>query len=1821
MHPVIYRRFLVWFVAGMAIVGLVAPLPAAEKISVGVAAVDITPDFPVRLNGFAGRLDESKGVRQHIFAKALVIGADDPVVVFAVDTLGIPDEITQVVAASLAESHGVKADHVAITATHTHSAPMVKNVAPTIFGQTIPPKHQEHIDRYTAELVAKLKSVGAQALDNRSPAELSWGVGTVDFAVNRRTNGGPVDHDLPVLVARGDDGKPFAIWVNYACHAVTLNDYQIDGDWPGYAQTMIENLYPGATALVSIGCGADANPSSGVTGSRDDIAAAQGVQIADEVKRLLSGPLTPLAAVPTVESERIILPLAPLPTCEQWEERAKDGSYVGYHARVQLARLDRGEELMTEISYPIQSWQFGDELAVVFLPGEVVVDYAKRLKSELDGRRVWVNAYANHCPGYVPSERILNEGGYEAGGAMTFYDIPSPYATGVEQKIFDVVLGQLDDAFSAKVETSKTQGVAPLPPLQSLSAMRTHDDLKIELVAAEPLVSSPVAIEWGPDGRLWVAEMFDYPAGIDGNYGPGGRIKVLEDTDGDGQYDRGEVFLEGIPFPTGVTVWRNGVLVCAAPDILYAEDTDGDNKADKVVKLFSGFGTGNYQARVNSLEYGLDGWVYGSCGLFGGTITNFKGTEPLALGDRDFRIKPDTGEIEPVIGRTQQGRVRDDWGNWFGCDNGTLIRHYPLEDRYLRRNPHVVPPATSVYVPSYPDSNRLFPIAQPVLFKLSGPPGRATSACGLGIYRDDLVANRGNSFTCEPVNNLVHRLHVVPDGVTFNGSRDRNEQQSEFLTSTDVWFRPVQARTGPDGGLWIVDMYRYVIEHPRWIPTESLAELDVRAGANFGRIYRIVPRDAEPRARVRLDEMSPEELVQAIDSPNGWQRDMASRLLVWNDLRRAGSKLAQLAKSSSRPEARLTAYVTLFDLQMVTADHIGAALKDNHAAVRRHAIRMAESLLETSPGLAENVLELSNDDDPQVQLQLAFTLGEIDPAVSADVIAQQASRNSANAYVRAALLSSVHRENIVGLLENVAAIVGKNREMTLFLHDLLLQAVALGVEEGVRDGVDQLVGQAIDAGSDDPNGLRNIGELLTRLMARGAELDKLLPKSTRTSLQSAWSSFRDVAADPDAGESERVAALSVLGTLPSEKESDVEILLELLTPQTPLTIQLAALDACARCQTADLAGRLLAEWDAQSPAVRSKVLDILASRENWLEDLLSAVEEGTILPSHIDLPHQQQLLQHPNEAIRQRVGNLFTAMSSSARKDIVQTYLDERHETGDVEAGRQLFRKHCSACHRLEDFGNAVGPDLAPYSLKPLEALAHAVFDPNQAVDPRYLAYVAVLADGRLTTGLLKNETANSLGLVNKEGKEEVLLRTDIDELRNTGKSLMPEGFEKEFTPETFDHLWAFIKSQSRPYKDLAGNTPEVIAAPQDAAFDLPATNAQIFGDAITFEQPLQNIGYWHGKDDLVMWNFELPAGGHFEVDLEFACDSRSAGNPFIVEIDQLQLTGRVPSTGGWSHYRSEYLGQVSLPAGSHRLMIRPVDQPNGALMDLKHVRFRPAEPSEKTSVAFADTDVVLVNNPEDLAAGELAPLLLDDNRTTAEREALVKIAVKQAGPVIAAMTGGLDPGTKEEYRRIPWIWRVAIAAGRENNDKAIVDVIGVSLPQRDQPLFDWQAVVIGGGIVNGISQQNVWPAERIAELLADKPDLQKRWDRMLALSINMADDESVPTGTRYDALRNIGTMPWESSGEQLTKYLAEGVNGELQMGAVSGLSDVNDKRVIQPLLKSLSYLSDYNRDLALAALIRTSERRTALGKAVESKAVPKKWLKPEHIDAIAEQK
>ena len=438
----------------MLLAALSSPEASAAKevfYQVGAARIDITPDYPVRLSGYGARSKESEGVDQHLFAKALAMGSDKDGValLLTVDNLAVPEYIREELLRRLAKKPGVGPEQLALCSTHTHTAPMLKDVCPTIFGADIAPDQQARIDRYTRELTDKLEKVARAALKDRKPARLAWGQTQAGFAANRRTPGGPTDHDLPVLVATDKSGKIRAVLVNYACHCTTLGDTpnHICGDWAGYAQEYLERDHPGAVALVAIGCGADANPQPR-TGL--EFAKQHGQTVATAVNDLLARQLAPLHSKLECRAKRIVLPFDTPLAREEWEKRAQsDNHWIAYHAKRNLARLDRGEKLPAELPYLVQTWNFGDELAMVFLAGEVVVDYSLRLKKEFDPARLWVNAYANDVPCYIPSKRIWREGGYEGGFAMIYFDRPTRFAENVEDLIIAAVHGLLPKEFLA----------------------------------------------------------------------------------------------------------------------------------------------------------------------------------------------------------------------------------------------------------------------------------------------------------------------------------------------------------------------------------------------------------------------------------------------------------------------------------------------------------------------------------------------------------------------------------------------------------------------------------------------------------------------------------------------------------------------------------------------------------------------------------------------------------------------------------------------------------------------------------------------------------------------------------------------------------------------------------------------------------------------------------------------------------------------------------------------------------------------------------------------------------------------------------------------------------------------------------------------------------------------------------------------------------------------------------------------------------------------------------------------------------------------------
>ena len=1535
---------------------------AAERTTpIGAAKVDITPDYGVRLSGYGNRRTESEGVAERIWAKALAIGPDEnegPAVLVTVENCGITREIRQQVAQRLQAATGVQNDRFVISASHTHTAPCLTNSLPFLFSRDIPADHQERIDRYTRELTEKLLDVAVRALANRQQGRLWWSTGNVGFAKNRRGREfQPVDHSLPVLVAKNESDRLIAIVANYACHCTTLGgDFnKIAGDWAGYAQQYLEQDNPGAVALITIGCGADANPAprGGL-----EVCQLHGRELASEVQRLLKGELQPLDVQLQCRATQVDLPYQTAPSEEELRKRAEQGGPAGYHATQFLKQRHRGEQMPESISYPVATWTFGDDLAMVFLGGEVVVDYSIRLKSELDAQRLWVTAYANDVPCYIPSKRILREGGYEAESSMIYYARPTRLATETEDIVVDTVLKLLPQQFYSV--QNQRNFPPPKSPSEGLASLQTTPGVIVELVASEPLIADPVAFDWGPDGRLWVAEMRDYPNGMGWNRKgdpmgqPGGRIKVLRDDDGDGRYDRSTVFLDGIAFPSGVKVWRKGILVTAAPEIFYAEDTDGDDVADRRETLYRGFGEGNQQHRVNGMRWGLDNWIYLGNGDSGGTIKSLKTGESLSISGRDLRIRPDQGLLETRSGQTQFGRSCDDFGNWFGGNNSNPMWHYVLDDYYLRRNPNFAPPNIKRQVSVLPGAAPVFPTSRTLArFNDFDKTERFTSACSPIVFRDASRRDQQRfAYVCEPVHNLVHREVIEHQGVTFTSRRAESEQTSEFLSSDDNWFRPVMVRTGPAGALWIADMYRFVIEHPTWVPAAWQRKLDLRAGDDRGRIYRVrlpgIPnsRDWKTAQVPRLDKLDTAGLVAGLDGPNGTRRDMLHQLLLWGRDPAAVQPLKKLVRSANWPPASIHALYLLAEFNELDDDLLARTIRAGSAAIARHAIRLAEGRVSHSTSVGDAYLERMNvlSDDAfsqQEKLQLAYSLGFWDDPRAAEALAQLALYYRDNDYIGAAVLSSINDRNLSGVMQAVLATSDSQPPPRRFVTQLLATAVAYDNSTEVVDRAVAMICQPPDGGFARWQ-LDAIVGLLDALDKKRTTLARVLSDESLRLIAGLFAEARRLAADVQADTDERMQAIRLLGRGPSRQEEDSRLLARLLSVQTPPPLQLAAVRALRARVRADTPDYLLRDWNTRSPTLRAEILDVLQSRTDWTTALLKAIEQGDLPASSIDPRRRQQLSQHKTAAIRATAATLFATGSDPNRQAVVQQYQQAVHMNGDLQRGKQLFKQHCGKCHRLEDAGHSVGPDLVALTDKTVATLLVALLDPNRAVEDKFLDYVALTDDGRQHTGMIISETGNSITLAGPDSKQSLVLRSQLDEFRSTGKSLMPDGLEKELAPQGVADVIAYVRAVAYPPKQLPGNTPRVAPVRDDGSIRLFAMHGRIYGPSLTFEEKHRNLGSWTTMEDHAIWDIEAPRAGTYRLSVSYACGNAMAGNRFLLSVAGQTLGGTVDGSGGRDDYRSKSVGTVQLPTGRSELLLRSDGPIQGTLMDLRSIQLTP---------------------------------------------------------------------------------------------------------------------------------------------------------------------------------------------------------------------------------------------------------------------------------------
>ena len=948
----------------------------------------------------------------------------------------------------------------------------------------------------------------------------------------------------------------------------------------------------------------------------------------------------------------------------------------------------------------------------------------------------------------------------------------------------------------------------PRPPEETRRGIRVPSGYRVELVAAEPEVLDPVAFDWDAAGRLWVVEMADYPSGLDGAGKAGGRVRVLEDADGDGRYEKSRLFATGLSFPNGIVTWRDGVIVTAAPRILLLRDTDGDGRSDREETLLEGFMEGNQQLRVNGLRRGLDTTLWcASGGHHGGhgaktTITSPRTGRTHALGSHDFRFDPDTGEVWIESGPSQFGRCRDPHGHWFGTQNANPLWHWVIADRHAARNPFVAPERTLEHVVG-PGSPPVRPASPPEKrFHSFHQAGRFTSACGSAVEQADALLADGalHAFTCEPFHNLVQHNVLTDAGATFSAFRPDAEGPTDFFAADDGWCRPVMARIGPDGALWVADMYRNVIEHPDWLPPGARAELQprYRLGDDRGRIWRVV-RDSGPPMRFPdaiRQARTPGERVALLDSPSAWQRDLAAAQLVRDsdaETRRVVPKLlANLVWTASRPETRLQALWTLEALGALDDPLLIDALGDSHPRVREQAVQIAER--RESPSVIESAAALAHDPDAKVCLQVALACGAWPGPQAADALAQVARRFPDDAIMRTAVVTSalthfeVFARTIAGsdpavrsaYHEPLVRMTAGRRDRTVLAT---LLAAALAEEERRVADLDALL-----------NVMQRLGTDPWRIATEGVGPDVAIRAQVQR-LDAELTRLATVAKDESCADDTRIAAARLLACVATHRDRGLACLARWLGPQVDPARQAMVLDAIGRSGAEGAPAMLATAWPALGPTARGHAIDVWLSRPPWTTDLVNRIEHGEVAAGSLSLLQRDRLRSHPDKALAARATAALASGPTPTRRVVVDRYIPALTGKGDASRGRETYRRACAACHRRGDEGREVGPNLATVSGHAPERLLANILDPNADIQPGYQASTCVLVTGEVVTGVVANETGGSLTMRLADGTVRAISRDEIDDLVTSKLSFMPEGLEAAVTVEQMRDLLAFLTS------------------------------------------------------------------------------------------------------------------------------------------------------------------------------------------------------------------------------------------------------------------------------------------------------------------------------------------------------------------------------------------------------------------------------------------
>lgn len=1359
-------------IAMILLVGFSSNLVSAveEGWIAGAAKTDVTPQMEVRLSGYAVRKEATKEVADRLFARALAMRYQDKpwMIIVSIDTIGMPASLTDRISVELKNRYQLERRQVVFCGTHSHYTPHLVDSIPNLFDLPLSDKELAASEEYTQQLMDGIIDAIGKAIQKAEPSKVSIGEGMAGFALNRRPpagpnataeNPGPVDRSVRVLRVANLANKEIAIAYQYACHCTTIpaSDNKISSDWAGLSAASLEKDFAGAIALPIIGCGADANPTPRGT---YELAQKYGTELAAAVKSVCKGSTVELPPPDRISFDFVALS-SERPSRERLQEMLQNPQPQQQRFAASMIEIwNRRGRIPETYPEPVHLWRFGKDLTWIFMGGEVVVDYQLRLAKEIQNTsKVWVAGYTDDVFAYVASERLRGEGGYEVDTSMLYYNRPGRWEAGTEQLLVDRIVNQS--------QRSRDPDEA-IPSSKALESIHVAAGLQVGLMATDPMVEDPINIAFDAQGRVWVLEMGDYPLGLGEGKPRLGKVKIGTDEDGNGTIDKVTVFLDGLEYASGVYPWGDGAIIASVPDVFWARDTNGDGVADSREVLITGFPSVNPQHRVHGFTYGLDHRLHFGVGEDARQITTPRDGKVWNVAGCDISLDVEKGTIQLESGKTQYIRGRDDWGNWFGNDNIHPIFQYVIEDRYQRLGQRLKGPAVN---------HLMHPETAPPVFPLLRSADRYndvhtancyTSACSSIICRGTGLGKEmeGAALVCEPVHNMVGRARVVPAGASMQGVRFDDDSQSEWFRSDDPWSRPVRVENAPDGSLWVVDMYRRVIEHPEWIPEEWQARIDLRAGQKMGRLYRVA-KDRPARTLPNVMALKTSQLLSMLSSPEGALRDLVQQQLIARNDPQSIDALQTLATNSDSPHARLHAYAILRALGKLGRETVSRGFKDPDPRILKMLVRWSEEV----DGLwDEEYLALSTSTKVEASQELSLQL----------------------------LLSTLNdSDRFVNVQTRLLSLHGDER-WHRSATDLL-----------PTKSVDSILNELINGDAQKRNKNKDLGNLLGTLMPRASVALKgdLLGKiNTNESKRPAWhytlaTGLRKGDADFDEEvmakilsdarkEAARIqlsvaevsdlalAAVQLLSSVSSiDQTEDIEAFTK-LTVHPDDALSLLAMEGLLRTGREEVLSDLFKKWKALSPRLQSKLLSQVMLRGDRQIALLESIEKGLLSIRDLDPSTIEHWESIKDPVQRERFAKLVTGDKKPV-KELISNYESKLPLDGNIEKGKALFDRHCALCHRDSKNAQAVGPNLSALNEWTNSQWIVAVLDPNRSVEGKYRRLKVVKDDGSLFTGLLRSETDSQVEITLADGTAQTIDKSEIESIDTTDQSLMPEGFER----------------------------------------------------------------------------------------------------------------------------------------------------------------------------------------------------------------------------------------------------------------------------------------------------------------------------------------------------------------------------------------------------------------------------------------------------------